>query len=265
MAGRTLTALRRIRAAGDRGRDIRDGMLWCVRLFLFGLALVALLPAQPALENVRTAQALLGPGVWSRAITVRNEARVGPYPRIVHALVFELAGMLWFYTDVDGTQSFSLHAGNMAAEKADFGPLLRDIEPGFTRWTEAAPARAGRSLAGGGLPLQNGCFIESVVALRERVARGEVAEEPRLLSYYALHRNGRLGHTVLSYRAGGRLEILDPARRERTFAFPVSAGLDPLNLARAFAGSEVIKARYLPLPAEVMLAGMAAAKADGQI
>jgi len=243
---------------------MRDGMLWCVRLFVVGLALVALLPAQPALENVRTAQALLGSGVWSRAITVRNEARVSPYPKIVHALVFELAGILWFYTDVDGTQSFSLHQGNLAAEKADFGPLLRDIEPGFTRWTPAAPDAAVRGTAAGGSPLRNGCFIESVVALRERMARGEVAEEPRLLSYHAESPGGRVGHTVLAYRVGGRLEIIDPSQRERAFAFPVSAGADPLALARALAGRDVVRARYLPLPAEVTLAGKAAAKAGGQ-
>ena len=46
---------------------------------------------------------------------------------ILHALVFELAGMLWFYTAEDGTQSFSLRIDRLDAEKADFGPMLRDI------------------------------------------------------------------------------------------------------------------------------------------
>lgn len=239
-------------------------MLSCVRHVVVCLTLVTALPAQPALENVRAAQALLGPGIWSRAITVRNVARVSPYPKIVHALVFELAGILWFYTDVDGTQSFSLHHGNLAAEKADFGPLLRDIEPGFTRWSDAPLGPLASGPLDDGSPLRNGCFIESVVALRERITRGEVAEEPRLLSYHAVSRDGRVGHTVLSYRVGGRLEILDPSQRERAFVFPVSAGADPLTLARALAGSDVARARYLPLPTEVLVAGLVAAKADGR-
>lgn len=232
-------------------------MLTLGRLLLLFALLAATLPAQPSLDYARWAQARLGPDIWSRVITVENDARRSPYPKVVHALVFELAGILWFYTATDGTQSFSLHRDNLAAEKADFGPLLRDIEPGFARWTETAPAPAGGAPVDDGSPLRNGCFIESVVALRERVARGEGAAEPRLLSYYANTSAGRLGHTVLSYRVGGRVEILDPAQRERTFVFPLAAGADPLTLARALAGREVVKARYLPLHADAGFAGLA--------
>jgi hypothetical protein len=231
------------------------GMLTFGRLLLLFTLLVAALPAQSSPDHVRMAQARLGPDVWSRVITIENDARRSPYPKIVHALVFELAGILWFYTATDGTQSFSLHQDNLAAEKADFGPLLREIEPGFARWTEAAPA--GGAPADDGSPLRNGCFIESVVALRERVGRGAVVEAPRLLSYYAITSAGRSGHTVLSYRAGGRVEILDPAQRERTFVFPLAAGADPLTLARALAGREVVQARYLALHADAVLAGLA--------
>ena len=225
------------------------------RHLLLASLLATSLPAQSALDHARRAQARLGPDLWSRVITVENDARHSSYPKIVHALVFELAGILWFYSATDGTQSFSLHRDNLAAEKADFGPLLRDIEPGFARWSEAAPA--GGAPVDDGSPLRNGCFIESVVALRERVARGEAAAEPRLLSYYATTSAGRLGHTVLTYRTGGRVEILDPAQRERTFVFPLAAGADPLTLARALAGRDVVKARYLPLHAEAVLAGIA--------
>lgn len=227
------------------------------RHFLIASLLVTALPAQSALEHARRAQTRLGPDIWSRVITVQNDARRSPYPKVVHALVFELAGLLWFYTATDGTQSFSLHRDNLAAEKADFGPLLRDIEPGFARWTVGAPGPAGAVPVDDGSPLRNGCFIESVIALRERVGRGEVAETPRLLSYFAITSARRLGHTVLAYRAGGRVEVVDPARRERVFRFPLAAGADPLTLARALAGRDVVKARYLPLPAEPVLAGLA--------
>ena len=84
--------------------------------------------AASPLENAFRAQALLGPGIWSRIISIRNETRGGFYPRSVQALVFEFAGMLWFYTDANGTQSFSLHTGELEVEKKNFGPLLRDID-----------------------------------------------------------------------------------------------------------------------------------------
>lgn len=225
------------------------------------LAFAASAPAvasavDPSLPAVQRAQALLGDAVWSRVVRIENTARTGPYPREFHALVFEFERLLWFYTPCDGTQSFSLHRDNLVAEKADFGPLLRDIEPGFARWTEAAPGPADVAPVDDGSPLRNGCFIESLVALRERVARGDGAEEPRLLSYYATTSAGRLGHTVLSYRVGGRVEVLDPAQRERNFVFPLAAGADPLTLARTLAGRDVIQARYLPLHAEAVLAGV---------
>src|SRR3954463_884068 len=112
-----------------------------VLALLFGL--VSTFIAGTPLENAFRAQALLGPGVWSEVITLHNGTRGGRYPTKVHALVFEFAGILWFYTALEGTQSFSLHPGKIEQEKNDFGPLLRDIEPGFVRWeVEQAPRRS---------------------------------------------------------------------------------------------------------------------------
>lgn len=227
-------------------------------LLLLALApLGAPLSAQTPLDDARRAGGLLGAAVWSQVIEIRNDNRRSLYPETVHALVFELAGILWFYTDADGTQSFSLHRGRLAEEKADFAPLLRGIEPGFSRWT-VLPAEPGRS--GGGATLKNGCFIESVVELRARVARGARAGAPRLLSYYAKTFSGQEGHTVLAYEVDGRTEIYDPSRPQAKFAFPARRGREPLALAQSLDRREILGARYLPLGVEAS-PGLVAARA----
>jgi hypothetical protein len=205
------------------------------------------LSGQTSLDYARRARALLGEGVWSRVLEIRNENRRSPYPNIVHALVFELAGILWFYTDTDGTQSFSLHRGRLAEEKADFSPLLRGIDAGFSHWSVLAPATEP---AGAGLPLKNGCFIESIVELRARVARGARVGAPRLLSYYAKSSLGQEGHTVLAYDVDRRTEIYDPARPQSKFSFPLTRGRAPLALAQALDRREIVGARYLTLETE---------------
>jgi hypothetical protein len=219
--------------------------------------LCAELPAETSLETAQRAQYLLGPETWSRVITVRNETWSGRYPRTVHALVFEVAGMLWFYTDSEGTQSFSLYVGQLEREKSDFGPLLREIEPGFVQWTvEPAPPRAANRRAHS---LPNGCFIESIVALRERIRAGGNVEEPRLLSYYVTTPVGRKGHTVLTYQTDRALEVFDPDRRDERLVFSKPIASDALKLARALHGGDVVKARYVRLDSELSQRDIAAA------
>lgn len=205
------------------------------------------LRSQSPLENAWCAQALLGRSVWSRVLRIENESRTGPYPRVVHALVFELLGVLWFYTDANGTQSFSLHRGQLDREKADFGPLLLDIDPGFRRWTLVAGAPP--TYRDGGRSLHNGCFILSVVLWRERRDRGGPLRTPRLLSYYWGTPTGRLGHTVLAFECAGQIEVVDPVRPDVRRCFPTEIGSNPLALACAVAEGEVLTARTLPLEA----------------
>ena len=223
--------------------------------FLLGLALLAsLLRAATPLDNARRALALLGEGVWSQVIEIENAAAAGGarYPSVVHALVFEFEGILWFYTDADGTQSFSLHRGRLAAEKADFAPLLREIEPGFCRWTVLPSLAPGGAVPAETEPLKNGCFIESVAALRARVAEGRPIRAPRLLSYYVNHGGARVGHTVLAYEAEGRVEIFDPGRPATRFSFPLRAAREPLALARALERHPIAHARFLALESQVV-------------
>jgi len=212
---------------------------------VFALGVMVVVRASPTLPHVRQAQVMLGSDTWSRIVAIENVAPRSEYPRELHALVFELAGLLWFYTPVDGTQSFSLHLNALAAEKADFGPLLRAIEPGFRAWREVEAEDVGPS----GARLPNGCFIESVVALRDRIEAGELPRQPRLLSYYIGTTSGLKGHTVLAYEKDDHIAVVDAAQPERTIRVPRSRAGDPLRLARAFEGKRVTRARELRLDA----------------
>lgn len=240
------------------------------RLFALVLLVVAiLLPALRAdalLLHAREARARLGAEVWSQVIRVENQTSGQGYPKVVYALVFELAGVLWFYDAAHGTQSFSLHRGRLAEEKADFAPLLRDIHAGFASWS-VVPDHAGekpvRRL------LRNGCFIESVVALRERLGRGGEAVRPQLLSYYLKSNDGLHGHTVLAYETGDRVEIVDSADPGRPLTFPATLGRDALQLARAMLGQSVAAARLISLepalaPERFAAAGAASAPVAGE-
>ena len=235
------------------------GVFGTLRFLALLVGCTPALLADRSLENAQRAQEMLGREVWSQVITIRNETRGGVYPRTVHALVFELAGLLWFYTDVNGTQSFSLHQNRLEQEKADFGPLLRDIDAGFRSWVvkERPTGSPGRWLSG---ELRNGCFIESVAALRQRVFSGEKIESPRLLSYYVDTNTGRRGHTVLAYDVGGRVEIVDPARSGSSAGFARADGGDAMALARMVEGPDIVSARFLPLRG--MTEGIAAAAAS---
>jgi len=220
------------------------GMQLLARLLVFFL-LATILRADGALAQARRAQAMVGAETWSRVIRVDNASRFGRYPRVVYALVFELADLLWFYTDTDGTQSLSLHRGRLAEEKADLGSLLRKIEPGFTQWC-VVPDQTGLPVASRGA-LPNGCFIDSVAALRERLARGGAVMRPQLLSFYVETSMGLKGHTVLTYETSRGAVVIDPTGPTPTQTFPVQLARDPLALARAFGGPLVDRARVLPL------------------
>ena len=227
-----------------------------ILLGLLALAAGALVPApglfarelSPArvssLDNARRAQALLGPQIWSCLVRVQNTAGHSPYPATVYALVFEEAGLLWFYTDTDGTQSLSRRPGRLEEERADLAPLFRAIEPGFAAYEVLASdgERTSRSVAengpGGPFPvssraLPNGCFIESLAALSECVRRGEPIERARLLNCYVATPSGQRGHTVLTYETPRGLFLLDPGRSSEARVMPKAWADD----ARALAGA----------------------------
>ena len=238
---------------------------------LAGLLLPGLLHAASSLENARRAQALLGPAIWSAVVQVENTAQRSRYPATVFALVFEEGGLLWFYTDVNGTQSLSLSPDRLSEEKADLARLLQAIEPGFAKFEilpsdvtrvsgpvmeNADPNHGSDEASHVGLP--NGCFVESLAALTECVRRGEPIERARLLNCYVDTPAGRRGHTVLTYETPRGLFLLDPGRSPAARPMPRAWADDAMALAgAALQGSRVARARWvptaLPLPGAAML------------
>jgi hypothetical protein len=207
------------------------------------VAVVVSARAESMLEHAWRAQAMLGPRTWSRVIRIENNARgTSSYPAAVDALVFEFAGRLWFYCALDGTQSFSMYAGQLDRDKNDFAPLLRDIDSGFARWQLMPADRVGVG------PLANGCFIESLAECWSRIDQGIAVAEPQLLSFYVGRGAMRRGHTVLTYVQNGRTVVFDPALPNRALSFPGAVAQDPTALAQAVAGMGVAKAVLLAIP-----------------
>jgi hypothetical protein len=215
---------------------------------LLGISRVA--SASEGLSSALDARTLLGPAVWARVVRIENtesqrEFRRSPYPREVYALVFELSGILWFYSDSNGTQSLSLRTASLGRDKADPGPLFLAIDRGFTRWAWVDEAPVPGRQPHGAPP--NACFIESVAALFHRVAAGGEASAPRLLFYYVNTPSGRRGHTVLVFNDRDGLAALDPEFSDRPVRLPPMLGGDPKAWSEYLRGGPTVSARTLPV------------------
>jgi len=203
-------------------------------------------------DSVR-ARALMGAGVWSRVLRIENRGRTLVYPSTVYALAFETEGILWFYTDSNGTQSLSLRQGCALHDEGNLDPLIHALDPGFGAWafvaeTQVAQVAAKTAPVGPKFEaLPNGCWIESVAALNRLVLGGGEAVQPRLLSYYVRTPTGVMGHTVLLFLAGGALEAVDPAGSGRAVQVPIGAAANALATARFLRGAQVAGARTLAL------------------
>ena len=211
--------------------------------FWFLSVTVVLAGESADLTNARRAQVILGADVWSQVIRIENTGNTKKYPRTVHALVFEVAGILWFYQDGEGTQSFSLHRGRLEAEKADFSPLLADIHAGFTRWT-VVPSTEPVTVGAPG-PLLNGCFVESIATLRDWVVNGGVANRPKLLSYFYRSAQIRPGHTVLTFETNDGVVVIDPVEPNRLRTFSLELANSATALSSALLGRLVSKAVFV--------------------
>jgi hypothetical protein len=224
---------------------------WLPVLFLAAACAAPAATTHPgALDDAIAARSMLGSDTWARLVRIDSSRsgsilRRGSYPRTVYALVFELSGILWFYTDVDGTQSLSLTRGTVARDEADPGPLFRSIDPGFTAWSWVeAPAQPRNPAA----PRpRNACFIESVAALNRRVASGGEASAPRLLSYYVDTPGGRLGHTVLLFGTAAGLSAVNADDSDRPVLVPPDLVGDPRAVSAYLRGGPVSAARTLPI------------------
>lgn len=231
------------------------------RLALLLLALVSFGFGSPLMAgrgSAEQAQAMLGADTWSRVLRIKNDSPDARYGRDVFATVFEFNGMLWFYTDADGTQSLSRFEGRLEADKADLGPLLRGIHAGFYAFKEL-PERRGEEPGQGYRKLRNGCFIESVHTLRQLREAGQLVLEARLFMVYRKAGRDIVGHTSLVYSTPRGTFVWDPERpavhepvserAQRTaveLAGVVGQTRAPLHAARFLAMDEVGGARIDP-------------------
>jgi hypothetical protein len=240
-----------------------------LRVLIALLALMVLLPEAraDALTSARRAQALLPEGTWSRVLRITNSGRRSPYPAEVHALVFEYADRLWFYTETDGTQSLSLHRGRLAEEKADLQPVLRAIDRGFTGFADAPPPRDGDRLpnASAAKRLPNGCFVESLSFFGQLCAADQAPDEANLLLFYTGRGRERKGHCVLHYRRGDAQFVYDPTGVREPERVHVREGPEPLDVARWVCPENAVRpldrAVFVPLRDE----RPAGVRASGQV
>lgn len=252
----------------DRNRTCDTEAVRSVFLYILFHFLLASAFADSGLQAARRAQELLGPETWSRLVRIENTRIRNAYPKTLYAVVFEFAGILWFYTESDGTQSFSLWANRLNEEKANFREGLRQIDPGFSKYSIVEDNGASPVLTG---ELPNGCFIESLVAGRERLAQSNDINQARLVMYYA---NDRVaGHCVLAYETGQGIFVLDPTRDKAPHRVGDHWPRDPVQIARAAwpEGSrrQIRQARELGFPLtlarssdRIRLAGLSAATSE---
>jgi len=202
------------------------------------------------LSDARAARAMLGPDTWARIVKIDNSHPRGEwkrrmYPNTIYALVFELSGILWLYTDTEGTQSLSRTLGTLGRDEADPGPLLRAIEPGVGAW-EWVSDNPSTPLPAKAVP-PNACLEESLQALSRRLAVGGETSAPRLLFYYVNAPSRLLGHTVLLYRTSKGLFSIDPQVSQTPVGVPSSLGDDLRAISEYLRGGPVASARSLPL------------------
>ncbi|HEY0945900.1 MAG TPA: hypothetical protein VGD81_11565 [Opitutaceae bacterium] len=187
--------------------------------------------ARATLDSALQAQEMLGRETWSRVLKIRNSERLGVYPAIVYATVFEFNGILWFFTEADGTQSLSLYKNRLEQDKAGLGPLLLAISPGFRSFVEL-PDRAGPGRSDRYPKLRNGCFVESVHALRRLQAQGKRIVDARLLLFYLSTTRGTVGHTGLVFTTADGHFYWDPEAPARVEPVANPTETAPIEVVR---------------------------------
>jgi hypothetical protein len=140
----------------------------------------------------------------------------------------EFQGILWLYTEFDGTQSLSRYAGRTEADRADLAPLLRAVEPGLGRYTAVAGGPPFGTLA---LPPPYHCFLATVARWQRLQAEPNPPTRARLLAIYP--ERARQGHMVLEYWRDGRRYVFDPEHPAKDQELSAKLAEDPLKVARS--------------------------------
>lgn len=226
------------------------------RTALFCLAATVVFPAaalahttpEPALQ----AQEMLGDGIWSQVVKLRNENESSRYPDTLYATVFEFDEMLWLYTST-GTQPIRSSRNRVDDYRDNLLPLLKSIEHGFTSM-RIVPAEetAGADFA----QLKNGCVIESIFSLEELRRKGEDVENAQLLLYSATRNTRRnngenpRGHAVLIFETPEGVFYVDPPKIDVVKQFENSVLWDPKNFAASieapYGEAEIQDAFFVP-------------------
>lgn len=195
---------------------------------LLGLLLSVALRAG-SLESAFQARAMIGDGTWSRVLRIENDkpGRNSRYPAEFHALVVAFEGILWLYTEFDGTQTLSLYAGRLEQDRANLGPLLEAVEPGLRRFEDVTDRPPFGILA---RPPPYHCFLASVARWRQLQREPNPPARARLLAFYPERQ--RQGHMVLEYWRGDRRYVFNPEHPAEVRELPARLGEDPLNVAR---------------------------------
>jgi hypothetical protein len=216
-------------------------------MLLIGLALAPTMRAesqgtQPVLY-ARQAAAMLGPTLWKRVLVIQNASADNGYPRTLGAVVFEMGGILWFYTASDGTQSLSIRHGRAKEDEENLGPLLLRLDSGFSHW-ECDSANAGLDEKDPIPP--NACFIQSIALLRHLLAEKTGSERAKLLSYYVTLRTGPRGHTVLYFESNEGPIIIDPLAPGKPFRVRAVFPGDAKSVATCLR-HDISNARWVPI------------------
>ncbi len=207
------------------------------------------------------AAAMLQAAGWAQVFEITNDRPDRHYPARFYATIFAFNDILWFYTPSEGTESLSIYEGQTEADRAELGPLLRQINPGFVAFRAVSHADLGRNadvLGSAGAeqthwaPLANGCFVESVHELLRLQAAGIMLTEARVLLFYVRQGLGLKGHAVLVYATAGGHFGWDPAKPNHDRELPrFGADTAALRVARAFLPDQLLprlqRARFLPV------------------
>jgi hypothetical protein len=216
-------------------------------LLLTALALTATLRADvqenTSMLYARQAAAMLGPTLWKQVLRVHNTSKESRYPKSFGAVVFEMGGILWFYTATDGTQSLSIRLGRAKEDEQDLGPLLSNLDAGFTHWEADSGAHSPGEKSS--IP-PNACFIQSVALLRSSLSLGIRVERARLLSYYVSYPTGLRGHTVLFLETDKGPTVIDPLMQRRPLHVRGADTGDPKCVAYCIR-HDVALARWVPI------------------
>jgi len=213
------------------------------RSSLMVLMLLAVTPLfASSRESAFLAQKLLGPQIWSRVVRIESApVDINQPPTEYYGLVIAFADILWFYTERDGTQNLSTRRGQLAADKANLGELLRTADPAMLRFAEDLVPPPDWDLPA---ELPNACFVACLKHWEALLQSGYPPKKARLIACFPT--NDRKGHMLLEYRRGLSRIVFDPDRPDHYISIPFWVGSNPLKTA-----TRALKERWPAPPSHV--------------